>query len=170
MAKTRTAYGNSEIITTLAFLDVCDEHVRELYAYWNGRRAGRTMPLRTDIHPADFPHHLPGIVLVDVRWQETLDFVYRVVGTREAEARGFNPTGKRVVGNWFGSGEERVLNNYRFVATKASYLYDYDPFMTKDGHFLVDESLFLPLSFDGARVDQILVYSHYEDLWRKAML
>ena len=30
--------------------------------------------------------------------------------------------------------------------------------------------LFLPLSFDGARVNQILVYSHYEDLWRKAML
>ena len=42
--------------------------------------------------------------------------------------------------------------------------------MTEDGHFLVDESLFLPLSFDGARVDQVLVYSHYEDLWRKALL
>jgi len=169
MAQTRIAYGNSEIITTLAFLDVCDEHVRELFAYWNERRAGRAMPLRTDIDPADFPRHLPGILLIDVRW-EPLNFAYRVVGTREVEARGFNPTGKPVVGNWFGSDEERVLSNYRYVATKASYLYDYDPFMTKDGHFLVDESLFLPLSLDGARVDQILVYSHYEDLWRKAML
>lgn len=169
MAKIRTAYGNSEIITTLAFLDVCDEHVRQLFAYWNERRAGRVMPLRTDIDPADFPHHLPGILLIDVRW-EPLDFVYRVVGTREVEARGFNPTGKPVTGNWFGSDEERVLSNYRYVATKQSFLYDYDPFMTKDGHFLVDESLFLPLSLDGARVDQILVYSHYEDLWRKAML
>lgn len=169
MARTRTAYGNSEIITTLAFLDVCDEHVRQLFAYWNERRGSRDMPLRTEIDPADFPRHLPGILLIDVRW-EPLDFHYRVVGTREVEARGFNPTGKPVVGNWFGSDEERVLSNYRYVATKVSYLYDYDPFMTKDGHFLVDESLFLPLSFDGARVDQILVYSHYEDLWRKAML
>ena len=60
-----------------------------------------------------------------------------------------------------------MLDNYRYVATKASILYDYDPFRTKDGHFLVDESLFMPLSFTGARVDQVLVYSHYEDLWRK---
>jgi len=170
MAKTRTAYGNNEVITTLAFLDVCDAHVSELFAYWNDRRAGRVMPLRTDIDPADFPRHLPGIVLVDVRWDQPLDFIYRLIGTREVEARGFDPTRRRVVGNWIGSNEERVLNNYRFVATKNSYLYDYDPFGTKDGHFLVDESLFLPLSFDGARVDQILVYSHYEDLWRKAML
>ena len=93
MAKTRTAYGNSEIITTLAFLDVCDEHVRELFHYWNERRAGRAMPLRTDIDPADFPRHLPGIVLVDVSW-DPLDFVYRVIGTREAEARGFDPDGQ----------------------------------------------------------------------------
>jgi len=169
MVNPRTAYGSNEIITTLAFLDVCDDHVRELFTYWNSRRAGRTMPLRTDIDPAEFPRHLPGILLVDVRW-EPLDFVYRVVGTREVEARGSNPTGKPVAGNWFGSDEERVLSNYRYVATKASYLYDYDRFMTEDGHFLVDESLFLPLSFDGARVDQVLVYSHYEDLWRKALL
>ncbi|HEY7690028.1 MAG TPA: PAS domain-containing protein [Dongiaceae bacterium] len=169
MAKTRAAYGSSEIITTLAFLDVCDEHVRELFAYWDLRRNGRVMPLRRNIDPADFPRHLPGILLVDVQW-EPLDFVYRVVGTREAEARGFNPTGKPVAGNWFGSSEERVLSNYRYVATKASFLYDYDPFITDDSHFQVDESLFLPLSLTGDRVDQVLVYSHYEDLWRKVLI
>jgi len=168
MATASADRHQSGVITDLSFLDSCNAHVRELYAYWDECRAGRIMPLRSDINPAAFPRHLPGILLVDVRW-EPMEFIYRVVGTREVEARGCNPTGKPVAGNWFGSDRDRVLDNYRYVATKASILYDYDPFRTKDGHFLVDESLFMPLSFAGARVDQVLVYSHYEDLWRKQL-
>jgi hypothetical protein len=168
MAIPQANRDKSGVITDMTFLDSCNQHVRELFAYWDTRRAGRTMPLRSEIDPAAIPRHLPGILLVDVRW-ETMDFIYRVVGTREVEARGCNPTGKTVAGNWFGSGEGRVLDNYRHVATKASCLYDYYPFRSRDGHCMIDESLFMPLSLSGERVDQILVYTHYEDLWRRQL-
>ena len=39
----------------------------DLFHYWDGKRAGRTMPLRADLEPADIARHLPGIVLVDVK-------------------------------------------------------------------------------------------------------
>jgi hypothetical protein len=166
MAQVKRARGKSYVITDQSFLDDCVGPVRKLFLYGDERRGGRAMPLRADIDPMDFVRHLPGILLVDVRWNP-LDFVYRVVGTREVEARGWDATGKPVAGNSFGSSEGRVMESYRYVATAGSYLYDFDPFMTEDGHFFVDESLFLPLSLDGARVDRILVYTHYEDVWHK---
>ena len=37
----------------LDFLDFCHPRIREIYDYWNGKRAGRLMPGRADIEPAD---------------------------------------------------------------------------------------------------------------------
>ena len=122
------------------------------------------MPLRSDIHPADIPRHLPGIVLVEVK-REPLDFIYRLVGTREVAARGSDPTGKRVAENWYGSDAEDVLVNYRRVVESCSFLYDKDSFARSDGRQVQDESLFLPLGGDGGDVRQILVYSFYGDVW-----
>ena len=76
--------------------------IRALYDYWDGKRGGRRMPARPDIDPLEFVPHLPGIMLVDVVADERR-FVYRLVGTREVEARGEDPTGKSVVDKYFGS-------------------------------------------------------------------
>ena len=56
------------------------------------------MPSRADIEPLDLPSYLPGIVMVDVG-HDPYTLTYRLVGTREAEARGHNPTGKSVFDN-----------------------------------------------------------------------
>ena len=52
--------------------------------------------------------------MVDVGY-EPYSLTYRLVGTREAEARGHNPTGKSVFDNWDGRSKEDVLENYRLV-------------------------------------------------------
>jgi hypothetical protein len=121
------------------------------------------MPLRSDIEPADIVRHLPGIILVEVR-RAPLDFVYRLVGTREVAARGNDPTGKRVAENWYGSEAADVVANYERVVASRSFLYDKDAFVRPDGRPVLDESLFLPVG-SGEEVQQILVYSFYGDVW-----
>jgi hypothetical protein len=147
----------------LQFLELCSPPLAEVFHYWNGKRGERAMPLRSDIDPADLVRHLPGICLVEVR-RRPLDFVYRLVGTREVTARGSDPTGKRVAENWYGSEAADVVANYERVVASRSFLYDKDAFVRPDGREVVDESLFLPLG-NGEEVQQILVYSFYRDIW-----
>ena len=154
-------------IKTLEFLDLCSPAVRAIYDYWSGRRGERLMPRRADIDPADIVPYLPGIQLIDVR-RDPLDFVYRLVGTREVAARGYDPTGKRVVEHAFGGNPHEVVENYRYVVTQRGVLYDRERFTSRDGRFVQDESLFMPLSADGETVNIVLVYTHYEDMWRSA--
>ena len=155
-------------ITTLEFLASCSQAVRVIYEHWDRLRAQRRMPKRSDLDPADIVPHLPGIQLVDVR-REPLDFVYRLVGTREVAERGSDPTGKRVAEHGFGANLHEVLENYRHVVAERSVLYDRERFMVPDGRYVQDESLFMPLSEDGQSVNMVLVYTHYEDTWRSAV-
>ena len=151
-------------ITTLQFLEVCSPPVAEVFHYWDHKRGGRVMPSRSDIDPAGIARHLPGISLVEVK-HDPLDFVYRLIGTREVAARGSDPTGQRVAENWFGSSAQDVITNYDRVVASRSFLYDKDRFVKPDGRYVLDESLFLPLAIGGEEVGQILVFSFYGDAW-----
>lgn len=148
--------------TTLEFLEFCHPRIREIYDYWNGKRAGRLMPRRADIEPLDLPSFLPGIVMVDVGYAP-LSLTYRVIGTREAEARGHNPTGKSVFDNWDGRSQEDVLENYRLVVGNRHPLYDGDRTMDPERDWLEAGTVFLPLSDDGETVNKILIYTEYKD-------
>jgi hypothetical protein len=136
----------------------------EVFHYWDDKRGGRVMPLRSDIDPNEMRRHLPGIMLIEVK-RDPLDFIYRLVGTREVAARGNDPTGKRVADSWFGSNAKDVVANYERVVESRSFLYDFDKFVRPGGRRVQDESLFLPLATDGDEVGQIMVYSFYGDSW-----
>jgi hypothetical protein len=155
-------------LTTLQFLEVCSPPVADIFRYWESKRAGRPMPGRSDIDPADIVRHLPGLMLVEVR-RDPLDSVYRLVGTREVTARGCDPTGKRVAENWFGADAQDVVANYERVVATRSFLYHDDEFVRPGGRFVHDESLFLPLATQGDEVGQIMVYSHYSDVWAQTL-
>ena len=150
---------------TLDFLSICSPQVREMYEHWVALRGDRVLPDRDDLDPARITRYLPGIMLVDVLWGPPLDFVYRLVGTREVESRGADPTGQRVADAYFASAAEDALDNYRYVATERAVLYDCEQVSRPGNRYVGDESVFLPFTLDGERVGQILVYSHYEDLW-----
>ncbi|HEX6119483.1 MAG TPA: hypothetical protein VFZ03_08515, partial [Dongiaceae bacterium] len=81
--------------------------------------------------------------------------------TREVDIRGRDPTGKSVLDGFFGPSLDDALDCYdRVVATRAPH-YDDDPYVTPDGRYSDDETLFLPLSEDGETVSRILVFGTF---------
>ena len=137
--------------------------MREIYDYWQRKRGGRRMPRRPDIEPLELTKLLPGIMLVDVVADDRR-FVYRLVGTREVEARGEDPTGKSVGEKFFGSTRENVLSNYDRVCRERMPLFDDYSFSASGGRFIDEQVLFLPLSNDDQTVSQILVYTQHRRL------
>jgi len=134
----------------------------EMYAYWQRKRAARAMPARSDIEPAEIKRLLPGILLVDVRATDgALDFVYRLVGTREVDMRGHDPTGRRVAEAYYGKSADLVTACYRRVVETCQPFLDDDCFHLPGQEWSPSASVYLPLSSDGARVNMILVYSSF---------
>jgi len=137
--------------------------LRALFDYWRAKRAGRKMPSRSDLDPAEIKTHLPSMVLVDVLYDVAgkADFVYRLLGTHEVEVRGENPVGKRVADAFFGPTLENVLGCYQTVVDRREPYLD-DDYYLRDGDYFADEAnIFLPFSNDGEHVNMILVYTAY---------
>jgi len=133
-------------------------NLRLIYAYWLAKRGSRPMPRRSDLDPTEIPPHLlPGIMLVDVI-PDHRRYVYRLVGTKEAEVRGYDPTGKSVGEAYFGENAEDAMRCYdRVVETRMAVL-DPIPFLERRRGYRGAESLFLPLSNDGIAVNMIMVF------------
>lgn len=66
--------------------------IRDLFAYWQGKRRGGALPCRSDIEPADLRALLPNLLIVDFE-QEPFRVKFRLVGTRIVELTGFEFTG-----------------------------------------------------------------------------
>jgi hypothetical protein len=122
------------------------------------------MPARSDIDPAEIPKRLlPGLCLVDVVPDERR-YVYRLVGTADAEVRGYDPTGKSVFEGFFGPSVEVVLGNYDPVVASRAPFIDPRHFFASTGRYVTEETIFLPLSDDGETVNKILVFSQSRDM------
>ncbi len=61
---------------------------------------------------------------------------------------------------FFGPSVEDALRCYDQVVATGAPLLDPVPFMTPDGRYVTEETIFLPLSDDGAHVNKVIVYSH----------
>ncbi len=69
--------------------------LRRLLAYWEGKRAGRAMPLRADLDPLEFGFALGHVSLLDVeRGAGGLRFRYRLSGTLIVERTGIDMRGR----------------------------------------------------------------------------
>ena len=120
------------------------------------------MPRRADIDPVDFPEHLPGLLLIDIEGETRAGqgvYRYRVVGTREAANRKFDPTGQLVENGFFAKSESDALHSYESVRLQRAAIYEKISFLSQDGIRIGEDSVMLPLSENGADVSQILVYS-----------
>lgn len=131
--------------------------VQALYRYWDGKRGARRMPARADLDPLDLVPYLPSILLVDVVPDERL-YVYRLVGTREVQVRGNDPTGRAVTEHAFDD-RDRALANYHHVVLSRAPHVDATPTLSRDRRLLDMEKIFLPLSDDDEDVDKVLVYT-----------
>jgi len=147
----------------LEFLQRCHPRIADFYRYWEGKRGTRRMPARADMVPAEMKIFLPGIVLVAVQ-HNPLRLTYRLVGTREVEYRGYDPTGKDVAEHFAGSSQNEVLRNYELVIDSKSFVYDEDCLLSADHSFQEAGTLLLPLSDDGDTINMVIVYNHYRML------
>jgi hypothetical protein len=171
--------GDSAATMTLDIGDLpvdgaLDARGRRLFEYWREKRGARKMPARADLEPADIPDLLPDIALVDVL--EAPPFLrYRLVGTRQCAARGFDPTGKPVTEGHLGRDlpgmREQVLANYRKVIDSGKPLFRDTSIAGHDnrgdillgGRLIARFTLFLPLGCDGGTVDMVLIYTRLEE-------
>ncbi len=85
---------------------------RQLYDYWLQQAAGRAMPLRSDIRPAQIPRILPGISLIDVDVEIGRSKV-RLAGTRLREIYDREITGLNIEDLDWGDKRDYWLASYR---------------------------------------------------------
>ena len=130
-----------------------------LKTYWDAKRAGRPMPSRADIRPADMKEHLGWIILLDALG-DCSDFRYRTIGTRVTQYVLADATGKTIAEAIGPYGEEAVAETMKAFHRKAAN--DKQPVRAHGDadwlgrHILRFDALFLPLSDDGEQVNMIL--------------
>jgi hypothetical protein len=126
--------------------------------YWDQKRAGRAMPSRADIHPAEMKEHLGWIILVDVL-ADFSDFRYRMIGSRVTQYFLQDSTGKSVSEAFAASGEavvNGVLAVHRKCARDRVVLRSHGGAGWLGRSFLDFDALYLPLSDDGTTANMIL--------------
>ncbi len=89
---------------------------RELFDYWQSRKQGGAAPSRDDISPADIPHLLPNVSLLELLPEPDL-VRFRLAGTALWDVYGREMTGHTLssAGNWGGS-HSYWQRNYRLMA------------------------------------------------------
>ncbi len=131
-----------------------------LFRYWDRKRGDRRMPRRADVDPAELIGFLPALMIVDVVADDRR-YVYRLVGTREVQARGRDPTGRAVGEAFLGASREGVLANYNRVQLTGQPHVDLKTVVTNRDRLDNSHVIFLPLSEDGETVSQILVFTDF---------
>lgn len=134
--------------------------LRRLYDYWNAKRGDRKFPARADLDPVDFPWLLGNVLLVDVL--PGGGFRVRLHGTNLVGRAGFDMTGKSM--------DAYPNPEYAKVALRSfgTVVQTLRPLVSVNERTIADraygyETVMLPLSADGARVDMLLVGLLYHD-------
>jgi hypothetical protein len=132
--------------------------IEEAYHYWARVAAGRAIPRRADLDPVDIPRLLPHVMLVEVH--EPRRYRYRLIGTANDQEHGISVTGRWLDEVLPGPDYSRhILGLYDECVDEGRPLYTEIIYLSPargnvERHL---KALFLPLSEDGARVNQVFV-------------
>lgn len=136
-----------------------DQSGKSVLAYWHELKGDRHFPRKSDFDPMRVPRALPGLLIVELGPGRDA-FRYRLVGTREVDIRGRNPTGLQVTEGFIGESLEQVLGNYRhLVETEAPFTVK-GVFRKSNGVWVEDVSLFLPMADNADELKFAFVYSY----------
>jgi hypothetical protein len=153
--------AGSKISTVKGFERASNETRRVFESWCNWKPIGR-LPRLNEIYPNRLGDVLPSVMVVDVLEAEQ-DYRYRIVGALEAETRACDPTGL-TVRQLYGSKPEVMefaLESYDLATASPWGIIDFSIEASANPRYLELDTMFLPLSEDGARVTEILVYSHF---------
>jgi hypothetical protein len=143
----------------MTLVPIRDQKLQRLLDYWQARRAGRAAPARSDIDPVDLGWILPDLTLVDVVGDPPR-FFFRLVGNNMERRREF-----RWQGQWLDQLpsielRETLAGTYGEVARTCTPRNGFREGVL-DGRHIRHEYLVLPLSTDGATVDQLVVGTRF---------
>jgi hypothetical protein len=131
-----------------------DPVLAEALAYWQSKRAGRSMPARRDLDPIQIPKLLPHIELVQIMPDGRSR--YRVVGTILVNAFGRDYTRKYADELFDGPRGETIVAQHRAVCIAAQPIFTRSRYLTEKRTDLIANRLSLPLSDNDLDVNMIL--------------
>ncbi len=138
------------------------EGLRRLYDYWIEKRGNRRYPARTDIYAHDIAFILGWINLIDV-FYDPLRFRFRLHGSMLVENTGTDMTGKFLEEHPKPQFASFLARSWKEVVDRGQpthHLHD----QLLEGQVQRYESLRLPLSSDGAKVDMLLIAARHRTL------
>ena len=140
--------------------------LRGLLEYWEGRRRERRMPARADIDPAEFRPLIGRVSVIDVIGEDagSYRFRFRLAATPFCRAVGQEMTGKMLEELSEPATRAFLEANYLEVARSARPL-AVSGAIRLDERDWMGESLILPLSAHGERVERLLA-AREVSLWR----
>lgn len=143
--------------------DIAHPQLRQLYDYWDGKRAGRAMPSRADLDPIEMRFVIGNLIMVDVIEGKPLGFRIRLHGTNLSERVGFDLTGKMLDEMPLPEFRELTRQSFiRVVTTRKPVHARRDRMLDNRRRFY--ETIILPLSSGDERVDRILCGLFYDYL------
>lgn len=136
--------------------------LQQLFDYWGSKRGARKMPSRADIDPLELGFIIGNVILVDVIEGDPPRFRIRLHGTNLTERVGYELTGKLL--DELPQIEFRELSRLSF--TKVSNTGK--PLQARRDRILDErprryETIILPLSSDGTRVDMLICGLIYDE-------
>lgn len=150
----RTANVRSEIDPA----DIGNPILSFLRNYWESKRAGRLMPSRADIKPAEMKEYLGWIILIDVL-PGCEDFRFRMIGTRVGQYFLADATGQTMREAFAAYGDavvNGVIATHRKTARDRVVVRAYGGAGWLGRSFLDFDAIYLPLSDDGVTTNMIL--------------
>ncbi len=138
-------------------LAIIDDKLREALDYWTSKRGDRIAPARRDIDARESKFFLPHLQLFDVV-DGGRAIRARLIGTAIARLLPDDPTGRKFDDSSPRPVVHRALTAVRWVIAHRKPLRTYTARTAlEEKTFLSHETLFLPLSSDGATIDMIAV-------------
>lgn len=126
--------------------------------YWDAKRAGRVMPSRADIKPAEMKEYLGWIILIDVL-PGCEDFRFRMIGTRVSQYFLADATGQTMREAFAAYGDavvSGIVATHRKTARDRVVVRAFGGAGWLGRSFLDFDAIYLPLSDDGVNANMIL--------------
>lgn len=140
-------------------LNLQDSRLRALHAYWTGKRAGRPMPARIDVSPADIVSHLPTVFLIDALPPAVspAHFHVRLMGTALNDLFAGDFTGRTLDRSLSEKGASALAKVLGIVCELRRPLRLHGAVeFPADSATTEIEALFLPLSIAGTKVEMAM--------------
>ena len=125
--------------------------------YWSSIKPNGRLPSRRDLDPTEIPRIISWLFLVDIKGtdRKRFDFVFRLIGTSNANLVGKDVTGQRVTDAFEPAAARVIIGHYtKTVDTRKPTFWKTEVPTAERRYVRCFRGVF-PLSSDGERVDML---------------